>query len=338
MAANCNQIATAGILGLAVGDALGVPVEFCHRDQLRRNPVTDMRGYGTHNQPPGTWSDDTSLTLCLVESLCDYGVHYEDQARRFISWMFESTWTPHGRLFDIGITTREAIFRMNRDIAPTEAGLTDESCNGNGSLMRILPIALYLAYARVEERSKVAMLCSRLTHGHVRSQLACAYYVELSAAIVRGNTIEQALNDAQRTVDSLISNYEPTEGQVFARLLSPSSFGKCSESEISGSGYVIHCLEASIWCALNAKTFSDGVLAAVNLGDDTDTTGAVTGGLLGLCYGVGAIPENWSRQLARQEEVLALCRRFEEACQKRWRIDQRHAGAQLTGNSNERQI
>jgi ADP-ribosylglycohydrolase len=134
---------TGGIYGLCVGDALGVPVEFAARDELEKDPVTDMRGYGTYNMPPGTWSDDTSLTLCLLESLAQ-GLDYADIMQRFYSWLFESAYTPHGHTFDCGKTTMEAIYRFARGTEPVLCGGAAETDNGNGSLMRILPLAFYL--------------------------------------------------------------------------------------------------------------------------------------------------------------------------------------------------
>jgi ADP-ribosyl-[dinitrogen reductase] hydrolase len=316
-----SSVATAGILGLAVGDALGVPVEFQSRESLRRDAVTGMRGYGSHHQPPGTWSDDTALTLCLVESLCEAGIDYRDQAQRFVGWMLRNEWTPRGTVFDIGNATRQAISRLDRGIAPTEAGLTDESSNGNGSLMRVLPIAIYLAYADRAERIAVAMDCSRLTHGHPRCQLTCAMFVEIAAAVVRGLELSKAVAAARDAMASLVATHAASELKTFARLLSP-QLETLSESDISGSGYVIHCLESSLWCALNARSYEAGVLQAVNLGEDTDTTGAVTGGLLGVRFGRDAIPENWQEQIARKDDILALCDRFQSVCQRRWEVDQ----------------
>lgn len=152
---------------------MGVPVEFIDRRQLREKPVKDMIGYGTHNQPPGTWSDDTSLTLCLAESLCEAGFDPADAGKRFVMWYREGHWTPFGRVFDIGSTTRQAILRLESGINPVLAGLEDERSNGNGSLMRILPASLY--FAKSEDAVTVDAVCkiSCLTHGHPRSQLGC---------------------------------------------------------------------------------------------------------------------------------------------------------------------
>ncbi|MGB4437301.1 MAG: ADP-ribosylglycohydrolase family protein, partial [Acetomicrobium sp.] len=132
-----------GLLGLCIGDALGVPVEFQSREKLKRNPVKDMMGYGTHNQPPGTWSDDSSLAFCLAESLCN-GFDLQDIADKFVKWMYEGYWTPWGKAFDVGHTTQIAISRLKKGVDPLESGPTDERSNGNGSLMRILPLIFYV--------------------------------------------------------------------------------------------------------------------------------------------------------------------------------------------------
>lgn len=304
--------AAAGVIGLAVGDALGVPVEFFDRDRLKKEPVTGMRSFGTHHQPAGTWSDDTSLALCLAESLAEKGIDYADQAQRFIAWKYSAKWTPHGRLFDIGNVTGEAIARLLNGVYPLAAGPDDDRACGNGSLMRILPLAIFLADADPFERWRIAADCSRLTHGHPRCLLACAYYVEVAAALVRGESLGDGIESANRLLRHDLERKHPQERDTFARILSP-QLGQLPEGEISGSGYVIHCLEASLWCALRAKSYAEGVLAAVNLGDDTDTTGAVAGGLLGLQYGLAGIPAEWQNQLVRRADILALCSRLQLA-------------------------
>lgn len=307
-----KESAAAGLIGLAVGDALGVPVEFSDRTRLKKQPVTGMRAFGVHNQPAGTWSDDSSLAFCLAESLSEKGLNYQDQAQRFIAWKYAGKWTPHGRVFDIGNATGDAITRLLNGIEPLEAGPSDERACGNGSLMRILPLAIYLAHGTAGERFQRSCECSRLTHGHPRCQLACAIYVEVAAALVRGESLQVGIARAVELVEPIIRSQYPREVETFAKVFSP-QLSSLSESEISGSGYVIHCLEASLWCALRAKTYSEGVLAAVNLGDDTDTTGAVTGGLLGLRFGLAAIPKEWQIQLARRKDILALCESLQRA-------------------------
>jgi ADP-ribosylglycohydrolase len=314
------QAVAAALLGSAIGDALGVPVEFSSRQKLRREPVIGMRGYGTHNQPAGTWSDDTSLTLCLAESLIEMGLDYHDQATRFVKWMRHSMWTPHGEVFDIGSATREALRRIEAGVEPTEAGLAGELHCGNGSLMRIAPLGLYLAFASEDDRALAASRCSRLTHGHARCQLACAMLTEVVASLVRGGSIEGAVIDAQTVLQRLLTIHYPEERVAFERLLQP-SLADMAENEVSSSGYVIHCLEASLWCALRANSFQDGVLMAVNLGDDTDTTGAVAGALLALRFNIDHIPREWIDALARLPDIQSLIARFQAACHQQWNKD-----------------
>jgi ADP-ribosylglycohydrolase len=232
--------------------------------------------------------------------------------------MRDAVWTPHGEVFDIGNATREAILRLESGVEPTEAGLKGESHCGNGSLMRILPVGLFLAFAAREERAEVAAKCSRLTHGHPRCQLACVMFTEMVASLVRGKTFEKVCADGRDLLRERLDSQFREESAAFERLLSP-TLPALNEVEVSSSGYVIHCLEASIWCTQRADTFRDGVLAAVNLGEDTDTTGAVAGALLGLCCGVNSIPSDWIESLARLRDVRGLIERFEGACLERWR-------------------
>jgi ADP-ribosylglycohydrolase len=315
-----KSAATSGIIGLAVGDALGVPVEFAPRKRRRDDPVMGMRAYGTHDQPAGTWSDDASLTLCLADSLTERGIDFHHQASRFVAWLHHDEWTPHGEVFDVGGATREAISQLARGVEPTEAGPTHVNSNGNGSLMRILPLAIYLARADRAARIETAMQASRLTHGHARCQIACALFVEVAAALVRGDELARAVADAQEAIAPVVTERFSPESQHVGRLFNK-DVASLPESSVSGSGYVVDCLEASLWCALRARSYSEGVLAAVNLGDDTDTTGAVTGGLLGLRFGIDAIPVTWQQQLARHNDIVALCDRFQRVCEARWNAD-----------------
>ena len=298
-----------GLFGLAVGDALGVPVEFTPRSELKRQPVTDMIGQGTHGQPPGTWSDDSSLAFCLAESLCQ-GFDLQDIAHKFCRWLDEGYWTPFGQVFDVGGTTAEAISRLKEGVNPVEAGGRDEFSNGNGSLMRILPLAYYVEEMSLEKQFELTHQVSCLTHGHPRSQMACGIYIQFAVNLLHGQEPGEAYKAMAAEVIKYYSRLPyRCELPHFSRILE-ANIQKLSEESIKSSGYVIDTLEASLWCFLNSKSYEETVLKAVNLGDDADTTGAVAGGIAGLYYGLAAIPERWLNTLARKDDILDLARRF----------------------------
>ncbi|WP_294315400.1 ADP-ribosylglycohydrolase family protein [uncultured Chryseobacterium sp.] len=316
----------AGIFGVCVGDALGVPVEFRSREQLKRSPVTTMRSMGTHHQPAGTWSDDGSLTLCLADSLYN-GYDLEDMALKFLQWYNAEIWTPHGRIFDIGIATSQAIHRIGKGIFPTLCGGNSEFDNGNGSLMRILPLAFYIKDLPIEKRFDTVKEVSSITHGHIRSVLACFIYLELVLELLKGKDKWEAYRIMQQTVRQFLNQHpicSQDEMDKFHRILELKvgdyeldPLYTLQEEEISSSGYVLHSLEASLWCFLNSESYSEAVLKAVNLGEDTDTTGAITGGLAGIYYGFEAIPEEWVEVLARKEDIEVLCKRLKERCHEK---------------------
>ena len=298
-----------GLVGVCVGDALGVPVEFVSRDKLKLNPIKDMVGYGTYNQPPGTWSDDSSLTLCLAESLCK-GFNIHDIADKFIKWLFEGYWTPYDETFDVGNTTYIAISRLKSGIDPLDAGPKDEFSNGNGSLMRILPLSFYVEKMNKEEQFEISHKVSRLTHGHLRSQMACGIYIQIAVNLLKGNSPEVAYEKAKEiSLDYYSSEPYLHELRHFDRILK-SDIRKLPLDLIKSTGYVIDTLEAALWSFLNSKTFRDAVLTAVNLGGDTDTIGAVAGGLAGIYYGYSAIPESWVKKIARIDEIIELSERL----------------------------
>lgn len=294
------------LIGTAVGDALGVPVEFQPRAYLKANPVTDMREYGTHEQPKGTWSDDTSLMLCLAESMIE-GLDTNNLAQKFIAWKNDNLWTPHGWVFDIGIGTRIAIERLENGMKPELSGGFDEMDNGNGSLMRILPLVLHIIDLDIEERYEWTKKISSITHAHVRSVMASFYYLEFAKKIIEGKDKFQAYNELQSEVSQYFERRKinPIEIHKFHRLL-VENISKVDEDNIKSSGYVIDTLEASIWSILTTNNYKDAVLKAVNLGHDTDTTGAVTGGLAALIYGMDNIPKEWINTLARKDDIINL--------------------------------
>lgn len=300
------------LFGVAVGDALGVPVEFKNRQTISKNPVTDMIGYGTYNLPAGTWSDDSSLTFCLAEALTqDFDLNIIGQ--NFVKWTRENYWTPYGYIFDIGIGTSRAISRLAKGEKPELAGGFEETDNGNGSLMRILPLLFYLLDKPINERYDITKNVSSITHGHIRSVIACFYYLEFAQHILSGKDKFEVYKHLQTEIPNHLTGLtiHPTEIEKFDRLLN-GDIAALDENEIQSSGYVLHTLEASIWCLLTTDSYHEAVLKAVNLGSDTDTTGAVTGGLAGLLYGIGNIPEKWLQQIARYDDIENLAERLNE--------------------------
>jgi len=310
-----NSIHSA-LFGLAVGDALGVPVEFTSRDYLKRSPVTTMREFGAHNQPMGTWSDDSSLAFCLAESLCK-GYNIDDIGRKFVQWRNAEIWTPHGRVFDIGISTNQAIYSIECGTKPILAGGFSERDNGNGSLMRILPLLFYIKDFDIEKRFDSIKDVSSITHAHIRSVLACFIYIEYALNILKGFDKWKAYADMQIRVRHFLNTNaicSQKEMDLFHKILEHKVgnydvqvLHQLQEDEISSSGYVLDSIEASLWCVLTSETYEDTVLKAVNLGGDTDTTGAIAGGLAGLIYGYEAISENWIHVLARKAAIEELC-------------------------------
>lgn len=298
-----------GLMGLCVGDALGVPVEFTSRTERDKTPVTLMQGYGTWEQPPGTWSDDSSLTFCLAESLCN-GFSLDSIAQSFWRWYHECYWTARDEVFDVGNTTFLAIVDWKRGTSPIEAGGKSENSNGNGSLMRILPIAYYYEKLNFETLIHRTHQVSCITHAHLRSQMACGIYISIAVKLLEGAAPQQAYEQGLQKILSIYSAPEYASQMSHFQRITSGDIGKLSVEEIRSSGYVIDTLEASIWCLLNSSDYSEAVLKAVNLGGDTDTTAAVTGGLAGIYYGVENISAEWIQQIARKDDIIDLASRL----------------------------
>lgn len=301
------------ILGLAVGDALGVPAEFRSRSSMDEKPVKDMNGGGTHGQLAGTWSDDSSLTFCLMESLVSGRIDMNDIATKFLSWLRDAYWTPRGSVFDRGIATTNAILRFDKGMSPGICGGMEEYDNGNGSLMRILPTAFITKTSSVKDRYELVKSISSITHMHFRSVFSCFIYTEYARFLLMEMDKFDAYELLIKEINLFVSkeDFNPLEIKLFERVLS-GDIHSLDRDEVSGSGYVLHTLEASFWCFLTTQNYSDATLRAVNLGEDTDTTGAVTGGLAGLYYGIDNIPVNWVNELARKDEIGVLIENFEK--------------------------
>ncbi len=301
----------AALLGFAVGDALGVPVEFRHRSELRRDPVKDMRGFQVHCQPPGTWSDDSALSFQLIENLIE-GYDPEKLGQRFVGWYLRGEWSAHGICFDIGISTSNALRRIDQGIPALKAGENGEYSNGNGALMRIWPLAFSLLNEpALSVRYRWIREVSNLTHGHVRSAIGCLLYVEVLRHLLLGLEKHDAYQLARAETSAfLIPLPTPAdELELFRRVLD-GNIAELPETEIYSSGYVVHTLEAALWSFLTTNTYKTATLRAVNLGDDTDTVGALTGVLAAVTYGTTSIPAAWRKVLARPDDIRELAGRF----------------------------
>lgn len=298
------------IFGIAVGDSLGVPVEFMSRKHLKANPVTGMRSYGTHHQPAGTWSDDTSLSFCLIEQLIE-GYHIHQLSKRFCDWYQYGYWSANGEILDVGIATRNAIDRLLKGVDPRQSGECDEYSNGNGSLMRMLPLAFYLKNKDINERFALVKEISSITHAHIRSCIGCFFALEFLLLLIKNIDKFTAYHQTQETVKHYLSTQpiKASELELYSRILFE-DISLLNEEEIFSSGYIVHTLEASLWAFLTTDSFQEGVLKGVNLGGDADTVGSIIGGFAGSYYGFEEIPQEWVATLARLDDIIDLNIRF----------------------------
>ena len=287
------------LLGVAVGDALGVPVEFRTRGSFH---IDGMRGHGSHDQPAGAWSDDTSLTLALADAMEDGRVALPRLARNFIAWHDTGAYTAHGTAFDIGNATARAIGRLKRGVAPAQAGGVEERDNGNGSLMRVAPLVFLLAERSPEARFRLVRDVSSVTHAHAWSVTACFLLLEMLGKLLAGRPKDAAYAELRAEMAAPPAFLDAAALTRFRRILN-ADIRELQESEIRSSGFVIDTLEAALWCFLTTGTYRDAVLRAVNLGEDTDTTGAVTGALAPMAYGLEAIPAEWIAQLQGRQQI-----------------------------------
>lgn len=294
-----------GIVGFVVGDALGVPVEFKSRDELKNSPVTEMIGYGTYNQPKGTFSDDSSMILATMDSIIKKEtIDYEDIMDCFSEWYYNGKYTPFGETFDVGNTTRKAILNYNTK-PPLECGGEEFKDNGNGSLMRILPIAFMDA-----DSNKIKEISS-LTHSHDISKTACIYYCYLVRNLLE-NSKKSLKENIQITNSKMKEIYKDKDIlNIYNRIINESIFN-LSEEDIKSTGYVVDTLEAVIYCLINNNNYKDTVLSCVNLGGDTDTIAAIAGGIAGIYYGYDSIPKEWINSIEKIDYILKLCDEFEK--------------------------
>ena len=313
---NLNNIKD-GIIGFAIGDALGVPAEFKTREELKKLPITDMIGDDIHKLPKGTWSDDTSMTLATMHSIIEKGnIDTNDMADKFLQWFRNGEYTPEGQAFDIGRTTLKSLARYEENMCEAKmCGQTGEMDNGNGSLMRILPIAYYIYLENIDDYQKEDYYkkiynyikdVSSITHANEISILGCYIFVMFTIEIIQGK-----LKDlSYEYIKSLDYSFFSKEAiKKYDRILK-GNIKEELEENIRSTGYIVDTLEAVFWCFLNSKDYNETVLKAVNLGGDTDTIAAITGGLLGIHYGIENINKNWRNTLIKYDYIEKLCDQF----------------------------
>ncbi len=295
-----NEVLKAVIIGHAVADALGVPVEFKDRKYLSLHPITDMVGYGTYNMPKGTWSDDTSMAICSLSALNNGKINFDKIMNNFCLWYNSGQFTPTGVTFDVGGTCSMAIENYyNNYKSWKECGISTEKSNGNGSLMRIYPFVFYTYKLQTDLKTKIDIieLASGLTHAHKRSKIACGIYAFILWELIDNpckNSVYVGLKKAKEYY------LNELESAYFYRVFAD-NFASLSPNLINSSGYVVDSLEASIWCLLNSTNYKTCVLKAVNLGDDTDSVGAIAGSLAGALYGYNDIPLEWKQSLIKRD-------------------------------------
>ena len=297
------------ILGFAIGDAMGVPVEYKKREELLDKPIVKMEGYGTYDVPAGTWSDDTSMVLATIDSLISlHKIDYDDIMKRFCDWINNAKYTATGVVFDMGITTKESILKyyMNR-IEATECGGASINNNGNGSLMRMLPIALYTYYEDITDDRLLDIVrdASSLTHKHEYSIMGCYIFVKYVHFLLSGLNKFKAYEKVKE-----LNYYKFSENarRAYKRFLTTDIY-KLDLDYIKSSGYIVDTLEAVIWTFLNTNSFMESIIGAINLGDDTDTIGALTGSLAGMVYGVN---DDLLNEIQNKDYLISVAHKFDE--------------------------
>ena len=273
--------------------------------------IEEMTGYGTYNVPKGTWSDDTSMTLATMDSIVEKGkIDTEDIAKKFIKWFRNNEYTATGNRFDIGRTTIQALakYELNLDKA-INCGQTGIMDNGNGSLMRMLPIAYYIYYKGIKDSREIYEIIkevSSITHAHEISILGCYIYVNLVIQLLNG---ENSANAHKKIKEADYSFFSKSSLDKYDRILN----GRIEDlryQELNSSGYIVDTLESVLWLFLNSNNYNQTIIRAVSLGKDTDTIAAGAGGLVGIYYGLESIDENWKKNLKRYDYIIELCEKF----------------------------
>lgn len=308
-----------GMMGLIVGDALGSPVQFMDRESIALDPVTGMRPCEFFDMPPGAWTDDSSMALAILDALIQKeGYDLSAIADNFVKWLYEGEFTPFGFAFDIGFGCKSGIERYRKTGDATTSGNNGIHDNGNGSLMRTLPLCMYYALKRnnicTSDNEAIAAIhaVSGITHGHIQAQMGCGlYYFCVKHILDNRDTkslqecLQEGLDEGFKYYGNDIRNVDAKS--VYKRLYDLDELGKLPSDEIKTSGYVVHSLEAAIWNLITTSSYKECELQAVNMGDDADTVGAIAGGLAGLYYGYENIPMEWLDTIIGTLYINEMC-------------------------------
>jgi len=313
-----------GIIGLAIGDAIGVPIEFVNREELLKQPVIDMIGFGSHNVPKGCFSDDTSLTLATMDSIIECKeIDTYNIANRFIKWYRKGEYTATGKVFDIGTTTLQALAKYELNLnEPSKCGANDKHSNGNGSLMRMLPVAYYCYANKLNENEIVDIIreVSGITHRHGISILGCYIYIRFAIELLKGKQLKKAYE----TIKKLDYGDFPLEIKLKYERILYDNIKEYEMKYIKSTGYIVDTLEATFWVLLNSTSYNEAIIKAINLGDDTDTIGACVGGLAGIFYGIESIKEEWKRDLIKIDYILDICNSFDKVLFKGKKLNEEY--------------
>lgn len=311
-----------GIYGLAVADALGVPYESASLKEMQEHPCTGMIGYGHHNQPEGSWSDDTSMSLCTADSLCK-GFDPEDMMKKFLLWKDHKQYTATGAVFDVGRSCRKALNRFAEGFPAEYCGDKSIDGNGNGGLMRILPITLYQYFNcksdddHLEEFLNPIHVVSSLTHAHEIGLICCGLFaLTLREWLNQSESNNRLVDIAQRAFEKGKQTYSRMGGEFRKTVNQPGLFTEPKElrtlivEELPSWGYVLNTWNIALWSLITTDNYRDCVLKAVNVGGDTDSNAAVAGALAGIIYGQESIPEEWIQKLQNKRLIELICDRF----------------------------
>ena len=301
-----TEMISDSIVCFAIGDALGVPLEFKSREECEKINPTGMLERMSHYQPKGTWSDDTSMVLATIDSIlmCEE-INYNDIANKFCEWLNLKKYTARDEIFDVGNTTYKSLYNYSaiRESAE-EFGQTDERSKGNGSLMRILPVSLYCHIQKkssFEEKKDIIEKVSSITHATDECKLGCLIYSIFISNLLEGYTIQSSYEKLTQIDFSPYYSRETVD--EYKRILN-NELVQLDISDIDSGGYVVSTLEAVLWSLLRNNKFDQTLLTAIKLGGDTDTIAALTGALAGIVYNHEDIPEEWLNTLLKKEEIL----------------------------------